>query len=66
MWVIRTTTVSLTKASTNVQLSGVDIPDFQKIIDGNYAELEANNFEIITPGEAGKTDYYPDSKKSKV
>ena len=68
--VILTTTVSITKASTCVQLSGVDTPDFQKIIDGNYAEfvaqLEADCFEITTPEEARKIYYYPDSKRSKV
>ena len=45
-----------------VQLSGVDIPDFQKIVDEAYADfvnqLEAEGFEIISAEEAGKTDYY--------
>ncbi|WP_296699301.1 hypothetical protein [Algoriphagus sp.] len=58
----RTTTVSGTKTSMGVQLSGVDIPDFQKIVDEAYADfvaqLEADGFEIITAEEAGKTDYY--------
>jgi hypothetical protein len=61
IWVIRTTTVSITKASTSVQFCSVDTPDFQKIIDENYAEfvaqLEAGGFVIITPEEAGKTEY---------
>jgi len=43
-------------------LSGVDIPDFQKLVDNAYddfaAQLEADGFEIITPEEAGKTKYY--------
>lgn len=58
----RTTTVSGTKTSMGVQLSGVDVPDFQKIVDEAYADfvaqLESDGFEIITAEEAGKTDYY--------
>jgi hypothetical protein len=58
----RSSTVSGTKTSMGVQLSGVDIPDFQKIIDEAYADfvaqLEKDGFEIITAEEAGKTDYY--------
>ncbi len=58
----RSTTVSGTKTSMGVQLSGVDIPDFQKIVDEAYADfvaqLESEGFEIITAEEAGKTDYY--------
>ncbi|RAI90004.1 hypothetical protein [Algoriphagus yeomjeoni] len=58
----RATTVSGTKTSMGVQLSGVDIPDFQKIVDEAYADfaaqLEADGYEIISAEEAGKTDYY--------
>lgn len=58
----RTTTVSGTKTSMGVQLSGIDVPDFQKIVDEAYADfvaqLESEGFEIITAEEAGKTDYY--------
>ena len=58
----RTTTVSGTSTRMGVQLSGVDVPDFQKIVDEAYADfvaqLEADGFEIITAEEAGKTDYY--------
>ena len=65
----RTTTVSGTKTSMGVQLSGVDIPDFQKIVDEAYADfvaqLEADGFEILTAEEAGKTDYYSGYTKLK-
>jgi hypothetical protein len=65
----RTTTVSGTKTSMGVQLSGVDIPDFQKIVDDAYADfvaqLEADGFEIISADEAGKTDYYSGYTKIK-
>lgn len=58
----RATTVSGTKTSMGVQLSGVDIPDFQKVIDDAYADfvsqLEADGYEIISAEEAGKTEYY--------
>ncbi len=65
----RSTTVSGTKTSMGVQLSGVDIPDFQKLVDEAYADfvaqLEADGFEIITAEEAGKTDYYSGYTKLK-
>lgn len=58
----RATVVSGTKTSMGVQLSGVDIPDFQKIVDDAYADfvaqLEADGYEIISAEEAGKTNYY--------
>lgn len=58
----RATVVSGTKTSMGVQLSGVDVPDFQKIVDDAYADfvsqLEADGYEIISAEEAGKTDYY--------
>jgi len=58
----RTSFVSGTKTSLGVQLDGVDVPDFQKIVDEAYtdlvAQLEAEGFEIISAEEAGKTDYY--------
>lgn len=58
----RTTTVSGTKTSMGVQLSGVDLPDFQKIVNEAYtnfvAQLEDQGFEIISAEEAGKTDTY--------
>src|SRR5690554_5120215 len=48
----RTTTVSGTKTSMGVQLSGVDLPDFQKIVNEAYtnfvAQLEDQGFEIIS------------------
>lgn len=65
----RTTTVSGTKTSMGVQLSGVDIPDFQKIVDDAYADfvaqLEPDGYEIISTKEAGKTDYYSGYTKLK-
>lgn len=65
----RTTTVSGTKTRMGVQLSGVDIPEFQKIVDDAYADfvaqLEADGFEIITAEEAGTTDYYSGYTKLK-
>lgn len=58
----RTTFVSGTKTSLGVQIDGVDVPDFQKIVDEAYADLvaqlESDGFEIISADEAGKTDYY--------
>lgn len=58
----RSSMVSGTKTSMGVQLSGVDIPDFQKIVDEAYADfvtkLEEEGFEIISAEEAGKTDYF--------
>ncbi|MEP0710523.1 MAG: hypothetical protein ABJC55_01230, partial [Algoriphagus sp.] len=65
----RSTTISGTKTSMGVQLSGVDVPDFQKIVDEAYADfvaqLEADGFEIITAEEAGKTEYYAGYTKLK-
>jgi hypothetical protein len=65
----RATTVSGTKTSMGVQLSGVDIPDFQVIVDEAYkdfvSQLEADGFEIISAEEAGKTDYYSGYTKQK-
>ncbi|GEM_PF-1433748 len=65
----RATTVSGTKTSMGVQLSGVDIPDFQKIVDDAYndfvSQLEADGYEIISAEEAGKTDYYSGYTKLK-
>lgn len=58
----RTTFISGTKTSMGVQIQGVDVPDFQKLIDDAYADfvekLTAEGYEIITAEEAGKTDYY--------
>ncbi|MDG1279488.1 MAG: hypothetical protein P8O16_19610 [Algoriphagus sp.] len=63
------TTVSGTKTRMGVQLSGVDIPDFQKLVDEAYADfvaqLEADGYEIISAEEAGKTDYYAGYTKLK-
>src|SRR5690606_15869922 len=58
----RTTFISGTKTSMGVQIQGVDVPDFQKLIDDAYADfvakLTAEGYEIISADEAGKTDYY--------
>jgi hypothetical protein len=58
----RTTFISGTKTSMGVQIQGVDVPDFQKLIDDAYADfvakLTAEGYEIITAEEAGKTEYY--------
>ena len=58
----RTTFISGTKTAMGVQLQGVDVPDFQKLIDEAYNEfvekLRTEGYEIITAAEAGKTDYY--------
>lgn len=65
----RTSFVSGTKTSLGVQIDGVDVPDFQKIVDEAYADLvaqlEADGFEIISADEAGKTDYYSGYTKMK-
>jgi hypothetical protein len=65
----RATVVSGTKTRMGVQLSGVDIPDFQAIVDEAYkdfvAQLEADGYEIISAEEAGKTDYYSGYTKLK-
>jgi hypothetical protein len=57
-----TTFVSGTKTTMGVQIQGVDVPDFQKLIDDAYADfvakLTAEGYEIITADEAGKTEYY--------
>lgn len=58
----RTTFVSGTKTSMGVQIQGVDVPDFQKLIDDAYTDfvtkLKSEGYEIITADEAGKTEYY--------
>ncbi|WP_111670774.1 hypothetical protein [Algoriphagus litoralis] len=58
----RTTFISGTKTSMGVQIQGVDVPDFQKLIDDAYADfvakLTAEGYEIISAEEAGKTEYY--------
>lgn len=58
----RTTFTSGTKTSMGVQIQGVDVPDFQKLIDEAYADFVAKlteeGYEIITADEAGKTEYY--------
>lgn len=56
-----TTFVSATKTRMGVQIKGVDVPDFQKIVDDAYAkfvqDLTAQGFEIISADEAGKTEF---------
>lgn len=58
----RTTFISGTKTSMGVQIQGVDVPDFQKLIDDAYSDfvskLTAEGYEIIKADEAGKSDYY--------
>ncbi|UZD20967.1 hypothetical protein PBT90_15440 [Algoriphagus halophytocola] len=65
----RATYVSGTKTSMGVQLSGVDVPEFQKMINEAYADfvaqLEAEGFEIITADEAGQSEYYKGYTKVK-
>lgn len=56
-----TTVTSGTSTRMGVQIKGVDISDFQKIVDDAYArfvkDLTDQGFEIIAPDEAGATDF---------
>ena len=58
----RTTFISGTSTRMGVQIQGVDVADFQSIIDEAYInyvkELTDQGFEVITADEAQKIDYY--------
>jgi hypothetical protein len=60
----RTTFTSGTTTRMGVQISGVDVEDFQKVIDDAYKsfveQLKAQGFEIMTVDEASKIDLYED------
>ncbi|MEP0711622.1 hypothetical protein [Algoriphagus sp.] len=58
----RTTFTSGTSTSLGVQISGVDVDDFQKMIDDAYAsftsQLESQGYEIISADEASTYEYF--------
>lgn len=58
----RTTFTSGTMTKMGVQIQGVDVPDFQKMIDDAYqsfvSQLKSQGFEIMTADEASKFEYY--------
>lgn len=58
----RTTFTSGTSTRMGVQISGVDVADFQKIIDQSYQDfvnqLTSQGFEIMTAAEASQSDYF--------
>ncbi|TDQ17221.1 hypothetical protein DFQ04_1873 [Algoriphagus boseongensis] len=63
----RTTYTSGTSTSMGVQIQGVDVPDFQKLIDEAYqnfvSQLKSQGYEIMTADEAKKYEYYADWTK---
>ncbi|GMQ28987.1 hypothetical protein [Algoriphagus confluentis] len=63
----RTTFTSGTSTRMGVQIQGVDVPDFQKLIDDAYqsyvSQLKSQGFEIMTADEASKFEYYADWTK---
>jgi hypothetical protein len=65
----RTTFTSGTSTRMGVQISGVDVEDFQKVIDEAYKsfvdQLKAQGFEIITTEEASKIDFYENYERVK-
>ncbi len=58
----QTTFTSATKTRMGVQIKGVDIPDFQKIVDDAYAkfvaDLRSQGYEIVSPEEVATTEFY--------
>ena len=58
----RTTFTSGTHTKMGVQISGVDVTDFQKIIDDAYKsfsdQLTQAGFEIVTAEEVSKSEYF--------
>lgn len=60
----RTTFTSGTSTSLGVQISGVDVDDFQKMINDAYADfvsqLTSQGFEIITASDVAKFEYFSD------
>ncbi|GAB3227787.1 hypothetical protein J0A67_15040 [Algoriphagus aestuariicola] len=58
----RTTFTSGTSTSLGVQISGVDVEDFQKMIDEAYAsyvsQLTSQGFEILSAEDALKNEYF--------
>ena len=63
----RTTFTSGTQTKMGVQISGVDVSDFQKIIDEAYSDyvkqLKTQGFEIMSADEALKYEYFADWTK---
>jgi hypothetical protein len=53
-----------TSTSMAVAVTGVDLPDFQQVTDKLYndmvASLKSKGYEIVSAGEAGKTEHYKD------
>ncbi|TFV96005.1 hypothetical protein E4S40_07200 [Algoriphagus kandeliae] len=58
----RTTFTSGTSTRMGVQIQGVDVPDFQQMIDEAYEsfvnQLKSQGFEIMTADEASQFEYY--------
>ncbi|MBN7809988.1 hypothetical protein J0A68_03410 [Algoriphagus sp. H41] len=65
----RTTFTSGTMTKMGVQIQGVDVPDFQKMIDEAYqsfvSQITSQGFEIMSPDEAAKFEYFQDWTKVK-
>lgn len=65
----RTTFTSGTMTKMGVQIAGVDVEDFQKIINDAYAtyvnQLTAQGFEIMSADEALKYEYFAEWTKVK-
>jgi len=65
----RTTYTSGTSTRMGVQISGVDVADFQSIIDEAYAsyvkQLTDQGFEVMTANEAENIDFYKGWEKVK-
>lgn len=65
----RTTFTSGTSTKLGVQISGVDVEDFQKMIDEAYqnyiGQLKKEGFEIMSADEALKYEYFAEWSKVK-
>ncbi|WP_111669109.1 hypothetical protein [Algoriphagus litoralis] len=65
----RTTFTSGTSTSLGVQISGVDVEDFQQMIDQAYSEftkqLTSQGFEIMSAEEAASYEYFAEWVKVK-
>ncbi|GAB2493706.1 MAG: hypothetical protein EP311_09285 [Cytophagales bacterium] len=65
----RTTFTSGTMTKMGVQIAGVDVDDFQKIINDAYAtyvkQLTSQGFEIMSADEASKYEYFAEWTKVK-
>ncbi len=58
----RVTYTAGTSIKMGVQLSGVDVPDFQSVVDEAYnsfvGQLTSQGFEIVTAEEASKSEFF--------